>query len=147
MHCTVGERKPLGPKLPLMPIGIDQRRAANLVQPIQFGLGQPQIDRCKIVLNCASFRPPTTSDETAGRVSNHASTTCAAETPRATHFDQRINDIPQPLRVADRRFGPARELPRSFGGGLTAPVLARKQPCRQRRPDQNAKTLIYADRQ
>lgn len=108
-----------------MPIGVDQRRKAHVVQPLPFLGSQDQLRRGEVVLE---LRLGATAD-------NNGSDGLQADEPgkrnlgngdasAVGNFDELVDNVPQSVFIADRRFLPTSELTATFWGCLVATMLA-----------------------
>ena len=132
----------------LMPVGIDQRQAADIIQPLQIFLTELDINRFEILLELGFIAAADhkradcgTCQQPCQRNLRRRHAVCFAD------FNETIDNIPKPLFVADRRFVPAGCLTRTIRRTLAAPVFATQKPGCKRAPDQHAEALIHRKRQ
>ena len=146
MQREVGRAKAVLRRLCLMPVRVDERRKARLVEAarsssVSFTSTQPRLSR-----NCASVRPPMISDVTAGPAEQPGQRDLRRrDLVRFADRDQFVDDFPERILVAHRRLAPARDLAGSLRLGLVAAILAAEQPSGDRRPRQNRELLVDRD--
>jgi len=142
----VGRAEPVGGGLGLVPVGVQQRRPADLLQPGQLLVAQRQVGRAEVV------------DQLVGRAGpdDHRRHRRPGQQPgqrhlgrggAATlgHLHQGLDDVVQLVLVADRGLVPAGQEPGLLWVRLVAAVLAAQQPAGQGAPDEDAEALVDGD--
>ena len=130
-----------------MPVGVDQRRRAGLVELGELGIGQLQRRDGKVVGQL--LRRARADDQRGdGGLGQYVGQRDLGgrDAARLGDADQRLDDVVQALLIVDRWLVPVGEAPRS-GRGLLAPaVLAGQQAARKRAPDQDPEALVDRER-
>ncbi len=129
-----------------MPVRVDQRRGAGLVELGSLGLGEAEGGGRQVVGQL--LRGARADDQRGdGRFAQEVgeSHLRGRDAVLLAEADQDLDDVIQALLVVDRRLTPVGELPRARRGLVVPAVLTGQQAAGQRAPDQNAQALV--DRQ
>src|SRR4051812_9500543 len=131
----------------LMPIGIEERGCTDGVEAAALLGREANVGAAEVV---GKLRLVARADDERG----HGG---APEQPGKRHLrpryagslgdrDDNLDDVVEPVFVADRWLVPGIEMARPIGDRLAAAVLAGEQPAGDRAPDQNAEALVDRDR-
>jgi O-acetylserine/cysteine efflux transporter len=119
----VGGRQAVAGGLGLMPVRVDQRRGAGLVELGSFGLGEAE-GRGRQVVGQLLRGAGADHDRGDGRLAQEVGQgdLRGRHAPPSGDADEDLDGVVQPLLVVDRRLAPVGELPRA-GRGLVVPAV------------------------
>lgn len=116
-----------------MPVGVEQRRAAHLLQPIHFACRQFQVRSRKVFgeLRVGAGTDDQRGDAGPGQQPGECDLR-GSRVPLLRDRDQFVDDPPQRFLIDIGRLRPALLATGAFGIGIIARELARQQTCCER---------------